>query len=172
MCKEPLRLLYPAPIGWGYFDLHDSLAAYQPAKTSYRALVDIMGHSHMGGKTLLHVVDGLYGGEDWQARPVKWKMPPFNDDWPSSIFVSQDPVAIDCVGLDFLWEEWPDMVRIEAVDDYLLEAAQADKAFYDPDGSGKTLKSLGVYERWNNPRDKKYSRNLGTGDGIELVVPK
>lgn len=157
------------PIGWGYFDLHDSLAAYQPAKTSYRALVDIMGHSHMGGKTVLYVIDGLYGGEDWEARPVKWKMPPFNNDWPSSIFVSQDPVAIDCVGLDFLWEEMPHIVRIEAVDDYLLEAAQADKAFYDPDGSGKTLKSLGVYERWNNPRDKKYSRNLGMGNGIELV---
>jgi len=28
-----------------------------------------------------------------------------------------------------------------------------------------------VHEHWNNPVDKQYSRNLGTGDGIELVVP-
>jgi hypothetical protein len=26
-----------------------------------------------------------------------------------------------------------------------------------------------VYEQWNNANDKEYSRNLGTGDGIELV---
>jgi len=30
---------------------------------------------------------------------------------------------------------------------------------------------MGVHEHWNNPVDKQYSRNLGTGDGIELVVP-
>ena len=28
---------------------------------------------------------------------------------------------------------------------------------------------LGVHEHWNNPVDKQYSRNLGTGNGIELV---
>jgi hypothetical protein len=26
-----------------------------------------------------------------------------------------------------------------------------------------------VHEHWNNPIDKQYSRNLGTGQGIELV---
>jgi hypothetical protein len=31
------------------------------------------------------------------------------------------------------------------------------------------LASLGVYEHWNNPTDKQYSVNLGTGKGIELV---
>jgi len=157
------------PIEYGFYDLHQSLAGYHSAKGSYRALVDLMGHSQLGGKTLLYIIDGLYAGYNWDGEPRKWRMEPFNNDWPSSIFVSQDPVAIDCVGLDFLWEEWPDIVRIEAVDDYLLEAAHADQAFYDPDGSGKKLKSLGVYERWNNPKDKKYSRNLGTGAGIELL---
>ncbi len=28
---------------------------------------------------------------------------------------------------------------------------------------------LGVHEHWNNPDDKQYSRDLGTGKGIELV---
>ncbi|MHC4323894.1 MAG: hypothetical protein ACYSUX_06445, partial [Planctomycetota bacterium] len=55
------------------------------------------------------------------------------------------------------------------------EAALADKPpsgmFYDPDHEGNVsrLESLGVYEHWNNPKDKQYSRNLGTGHGIELV---
>jgi len=39
---------------------------------------------------------------------------------------------------------------------------------YKPDGV--RLKSLGVHEYWNNATDKKYSRNLGTGNGIELVT--
>jgi len=28
---------------------------------------------------------------------------------------------------------------------------------------------LGVHEHWNNAVNKQYSRNLGAGDGIELV---
>jgi hypothetical protein len=35
---------------------------------------------------------------------------------------------------------------------------------------GKRLPSMGVHEHWNNPSEKKYSRNLGTGNGIELVL--
>ena len=42
-------------------------------------------------------------------------------------------------------------------------------AFYDPDGDGTRLESLGVHEHWNNAQEKQYSRNLGTGEGIELV---
>jgi hypothetical protein len=43
--------------------------------------------------------------------------------------------------------------------------------FYDPDHKGNVtrLQSLGVHEHWNNPVDKQYSRNLGTGKGIELI---
>ena len=32
-----------------------------------------------------------------------------------------------------------------------------------------TLKSLGVTEHWNNSMEKKYSRNLGKSEGIELI---
>ena len=31
------------------------------------------------------------------------------------------------------------------------------------------LTVLGVHEHWNNPVDKQYSRNLGAGEGIELI---
>jgi len=59
------------------------------------------------------------------------------------------------------------------VDDYLHQAADPTKwpeGFnYNPDGDGVALPSLGVHEHWNNAQDRQYSRNLGTGDGIELV---
>jgi len=42
--------------------------------------------------------------------------------------------------------------------------------FYDPEHDGIPLASLGVHEHWNNAVEKKYSRNLGTGQGIELVA--
>jgi hypothetical protein len=34
------------------------------------------------------------------------------------------------------------------------------------------LASLGAHEHWNDPQERKYSRNLGTGEGIELVSVK
>lgn len=165
------------PVDSGYYDLHDSLPFINPANGQYRALVDIIGHPDMGGKTLLYLIDGLYGGDNWDGRPYKFLMEPFNDDWPSSILVSQDPVAIDSVGLDILWAEgWSRVREANGLDDYLIEAALADNppsgSFYDPDGDNVQLASLGVHERWNNPTDRQYSRNLGTGDGIELQYIK
>lgn len=148
---------------------------------SYEALVDIIGYKHLGGKTILYIVDALYGalhmGKSVTNSP-KWQMEPFNNDWPSSLFVSQDPVAIDSVCVDFIRSE-PTMTYTAApdnystADDYLHEAAMANDppsgTFYDPDGTGLGLQSLGAHEHWNNATDKQYSRNLGTGDGIELV---
>jgi hypothetical protein len=85
-------------------------------------------------------------------------------------------VAIDSVGFDFLYAEYEDYPRSKGVDDYLHEAALADNppsgTFYDPDHQTgvKKLASLGAHEHWNNPQEKKYSRNLDTGKGIELVA--
>ncbi len=80
------------------------------------------------------------------------------------------------VSLDILLEQWPEVVRIPAVDDCLDEAALAHDppsgTLYDPDGDSTPLRSLGVHEHWNNPADRQYSRNLGTGKGIELVYAK
>jgi len=102
-------------------------------------------------------------------------MAPFYGDWPSSVFVSQDPVAIDSVCFDFLWTEWNDYPHYDGTEDYLHEAALANDppsgTFYDPNKDSIGLASLGVHEHWNNPTDKQYSRNLGTGEGIELTSP-
>ena len=157
------------------YDMHKDLPRNKPGMGHYRPLVDLMGHKHMGGKTLLYLIDGLYAGKHAKERaPRKWNTSPFNGDWTSSLFASQDPVAIDSVGFDFLWTEWDDAPRWSGTSDYLVEAALADNppsgTFYDPDNQGNVarLTSLGVHERWNNPADKQYSGNLGTGEGIEL----
>jgi hypothetical protein len=105
-------------------------------------------------------------------------MAPFDGQWPMSLFASQDPVAVDSVAFDFLHAEFDDFPRRPGADDYLHEASLAANppsgTFYDPDHAEPTrrLSSLGVHEHWNNPQDKKYSRNLRTGEGIDLVAVK
>jgi len=165
------------PVEQGYFDMHKH--AFSKQTGIYRNLVDLIGHSQLGGKTVLYLVDGLYCGihpVDMDNGPRRWKSHPFNGDWTSSLLASQDPVAIDSVGYDFLAAEYENPSRKSGVDDFLHEAALADNpasgTFYDPDHSGnvKRLASLGVHEHWNNPKDKKYSRNLGKNKGIELIA--
>jgi len=167
------------PAASGYYNMHDDCPYGVPQSGSYRNMVDLMGHRDVGGKTFLCMIDGLYAGKHAigypENLPKKWQSEPFDDDWPSSIFVSQDQVAIDSVGFDFLVTEWPEGngPAHEGADDYLHEAAQADNppsgTFYDPERDGTPLESLGVHEHWNNPIEKQYSGNLGIPGGIEFV---
>ena len=143
-------------------------------KRIYSVYPDFMGHKDLGGKTMLFLIDGIYSNKFVDQVPAfKWKMSPFNDNWPGSLFASQDGVAIDAVVLDFILKEWPDAPDMKYSDFYLEEMALANNppsgSVYDPERDGIRLTSLGVTEHWNNAIDKKYSRNLKTGDGIELV---
>ena len=166
--------------------LHPGLIAPendQPVRTDYgmyRVLTDIMGHEKLGGNTVLFLVDGLWGGTEAVEKPVKWQTAPFNNDWPNSIFISQDQVALESVCLDFLRSEFndpngPGKARpyFGAVNDYLLQAA--DSAFwpegitYDPENDGTPIGSLGTHEHWNNDQEKLYSGNMGFNKGIELI---
>ncbi len=153
---------------------HDNFSQDKDGKPKYMTFVDYLGHKDLGEKTMLFMIDGLYGSKDVNGIPApKWKMAPFNNNWPGSLFTSQDGVAIDAVGLDFLSSEWPGMIDIAYADSYLIEAAMADnppsKTFYDPERDNIRCKSLGVMEHWNNQQEKKYSRNLGKQTGIELL---
>ena len=167
---------FPSSNDWTPAPMHNYMGKTR-SLSSYNCLVDLIGHQHLGGKTMLYMIDGLYGARNQENNVIKYVS--FGDDWCSSIFASQDPVAIDSVGLDFLrYEDGlnPDMVDVTGnPDNYMHEAALADNppsgTVYDPEGDGTRLASLGVHEHWNNPVDKQYSRNLGTGNGIELVVP-
>jgi hypothetical protein len=156
--------------GWCPFFMHKAVASLNfsadiPMRPmgSYNALVDLMGHKDLGGKVVLFMAERL--------RYLHWSASPFNGGPPSSLFMSQDGVAIESVLLDFLrsFEDVP----AGTPDNYLHEAALADNppsgTFYDPENDGIRLESLGVHEHWNNSTAKQYSRNLGTGEGIELI---
>jgi len=130
---------------------------------------------------LLFIVDGLWGGIESTDMAVKWRTAPFNNDWPNSLFMSQDEVAVESVCIDFLRSEansntaFKDRPFFPAVDDYLHQAADRanwpDGIIYDPEGDGTPMpSSLGVHEHWNNNTKKQYSKDLNpNGKGIDLV---
>ena len=153
---------------------HNNFNQDGAGKPKYMTFVDFLGHKDLGEKTMLFLIDGLYGSKSVAGPPSpKWKMAPFNGNWTGSLFVSEDGVAIDAVCLDFLSNEWPDAPDMKYSDNYLIEAALANdppsKTFYDPERDKVRCKSLGVMEHWNNADEKKYSRNLGKKYGIELI---
>lgn len=150
----------------------------RPPQT-YNPLVDLMGHQHLGDKTLVFMLDALYALQHQNGRPValnqQWQMAPFDGFWTASIFMSQDGVALESVGVDFLRSEPTQNQIYGTIDNYLHEASLAHAppsgTRYDPEGDGIPLNSLGVHEHWNNATDKQYSGNLGIPGGIELVRP-
>lgn len=151
----------------------------------YSPLVDLMANYELGNKTVLYMLDALIcapsEGDDITGANARWMQSPFNGHYTSSVFVSQDPVAIDSVGADFLMNE-PAVTNVNdslknnpTVENYLHEAALVGKAPSGnryKDGNGKPVTNLGVHEHWNNPVKKKYSRNLGKKEGIELIKVK
>ncbi|MBO5182495.1 MAG: DUF362 domain-containing protein [Paraprevotella sp.] len=152
----------------------------------YSAYVDLMGCPNLGKKTLLYIVDGIYGMQTNVGAPRadrdRWKM--FGNQWSASYFMSLDPVAIECVCMDFLFAEFGGELGFSGApqfkkgssrncDNYLKEAAKGWNAkFGDYRPNGIKTGSLGVFEHWNNSCDKQYSRNLGKDDGIELYKVK
>jgi hypothetical protein len=154
---------------------HDHFNPNRDGTPSYSTFTDFLGHKHLGEKVMLFLMDALYANDQVDDPPhLKWKITPFNDSWPASLFASQDGVAIDSVSLDFLRSEWPHLADLSYSDDYMREAALADNppsgTVYDPERDGTRCISLGVHEHWNNAADKKYSRNLGKKQGIELYL--
>ncbi len=148
----------------------------------YSPLVDLMANADLGGKTVLYMLDAIIcapsEGASITADNSKWQQAPFNGHYTASVFVSQDPVAIDSVGADFLMNEPAVTSRNGSlrnnatVENYLHEAAlvsQAPSKTTYTDSQGHTVSNLGVHEHWNNSTQKQYSRNLGKTEGIELI---
>lgn len=161
--------------------LHSNLT--QRKMNVYSVLVDLMGNYQLGAKTMLYMFDALIcPSENTVAiapRNSIWQQPPFNGDYTCSLFFSQDPVAIDGVGSDFLMNE-PTCTSLNSalrnnatVENYLHEAAlvgSSPSATVYRNGNGQVLTNLGVHEHWNNVQEKKYSRNFGKSEGIELIL--
>lgn len=160
--------------------VHSNVSANK--MNAYSVLVDLMANYQLGEKTMLYMLDAIIvaPGESVSITEEnsRWRQAPFNNDYTSSVFFSQDPVAIDSVGADFLINEpavteWNGVLQDNPnVENYLHEAglvanAPSGTVYYN--GNGKRVTNLGVHEHWNNFNDKQYSRNLGKGEGIELV---
>ena len=148
----------------------------------YSPLVDLMANADLGGKTVLYMLDALIcapsEGASITGNNSRWRQAPFNGDYTSSVFVSQDPVAIDSVGADFLMNE-PTVTDNNGalrgdptVENYLHEAGlvgNAPSGTIYTDSQGHIVTNLGVHEHWCNSTEKLYSRNLGKSEGIELI---
>ena len=172
VCWRTNANYFPWNGGWTPSPLHNFGLRDNPMK-SYNPIVDLMGHPQLGGKTLLFLVDGLYGSDNAITTVLRYRS--FGTNWTASVLASQDPVALDSVVVDILRNE-PLMASNcsgQGVDNYLHEGAQAGDppsgSLYDPGSTGSRLASLGVHEHWNNAVDKLYSRNLGGTEGIELL---
>ncbi len=155
---------------------HTFIRASTSGMGAYSPFVDLIGHQHLGQKTILFMIDGLYGVRDVNdtvgTQYGAWNNL-FGGQWSASYFMSLDPVAIDSVGVDFLRAEFGDNLgagKSANCDNYLHEAANANTSTNNYFQNGQRLPSLGVHEHWNNPTRKQYSRNLGTSNGIELMA--
>lgn len=158
---------------------------------TYNVLVDLLSNANGGGKTVLYLCDGLastnhqgdtLGNEDmWYSFGAEAG----EKEWPNTLLISQDPVALDSVALDYILAEqeiaaengfydWEGSLPAEhTADNYLIEAALA----YNPpsgtrytDGRGNPVSSLGAHEHWNNPDEKLYTGNTTPGVGIEHII--
>ena len=152
------------------------------AMGTYTVLVDLLANARLGGKTVLWMLDGLIpaSSEGAHVTPdaARWEGAPFDGGFAASLLLSQDPVALDSVGADFLINQPAITSRNAALDgnlgveNYLHEAALAaappSGAAY-LNGAGNPVESLGVHEHWNNAVERLYSRDRGASEGIELA---
>ena len=116
-------------------DLHLYLAPNSPAyDPRFSPLVDLYANPNIAGKTVLTVGDGLFGAPGATQPPIPWST---FDGAPNSLFLSRDPVAIDCVMCDLLRSEWRGIP--EAAYDYLRLAEERGLGTFeqgDPWGGG------------------------------------
>jgi hypothetical protein len=177
----------------GTSELHSILNTKKEGKkNAYSPLVDLAASPNLGAKTILYLLDGLYCGRKWRSYPLHFPNPPFNNktepyennQWPACVLASFDEVAIESVGLDIMYAQSknnneptyhnvPRILLRENADDFLHEMATPGNA---PSGTkymqdGKAIKSLGVFEHWDDDATMRYSRNIDPkkGKGIEFI---
>ena len=155
-------------------DFYDGNIGELPARdyATYNYLVDILGHPQIRDKTLLYIVDAFYTG-NIQNKITPWQQ--YRGKYASSLFMSQDVIALESVCLDWMRSEPSNAKYLHGnVDNWLHEAAQANDPpsgmIYNPGAEESPLESLGVHEHFDGWSTKQYSRNLGTGEGIELYT--
>jgi len=134
--------------------------------------IDLLAHEHLGEKTLILIGDGTYGSRYGLADCTHFQMYPFNGDWMSSLFFSQDAIALDSVLYDFFYVEGTNGGPSEGAQNYLHQGAEPPIDLYDPENDGEYLTgSLGVHEHGDTTIDI-FSTNRYSGlneNGIDYV---
>lgn len=100
-------------------DVVNKPAAY---RTDYNPLVDLMASPILGGKTVLTIGDALFAAKVFNDTPKTWST--FGNQLPNSLFLSIDPVAIDCIMHDHIVAELGSKVA-SGSNNYLYLAANA-----------------------------------------------
>jgi hypothetical protein len=112
---------------------------------------DLVAHERLGGNTLLLIGDGTYACRYGNSDISKFEMYPFNGDWMSSLFFSQDSVALDSVMFDFFMVEGTGGGPSEGAQNYLHQQAEPPENLYDPENDGEYVsESMGVHEHWDS----------------------
>jgi len=160
--------------GWSPSNMHDAIMTETRPMGTYNPLVDLMGHKDLGGKTILYLIEGFYAALHQSVPAQKWQSPPFNGHWTASLFVSQDPWRSSRWPWTFSRPRrrpraWSGPWTTTCTRQPAGQPPALRKPATTPRATGTMLQSLGVHEHWNSPEKKQYSRNLGTGKGIELL---
>ena len=159
--------------GWSPSNMHDAIMTETRPMGTYNPLVDLMGHKDLGGKTILYLIEGFYAAPHQSVPAQKWQSPPFNGHWTASLFVSQDPVAIESVAVDFFAAEKTATRMVGAVDNYLHEAALANRppsgTRYDPEGDGTHAPEPGRPRTLEQPREEAILAQPGNGQGDRVA---
>ncbi len=105
-----------------------------------KSVVDINQHPQIKNKTRIIIADGLFGVFDRGEGEGKGVWKSFNNDFPKSIFISKDPVAIDSVMASITIKE-REINKFKILSTEYLEDAMNN--------------GLGVYENGKNGRFNK-----------------
>ena len=180
ICWRTNANYFPWNGGWTPSPLHN-FGLRNNAMATYNPIVDLMGHPQLGGKTLLFLVDGLYGSDNAITTVLRFRS--FGTNWTASVLASQDPVAIDSVVVDILRNEplMANNITGQGVDNYLHEGAQAGSppsgSFYDPgqhrNAPGQSRRPRALEQRdgqavfpqsWQKRRDRTVPAGGPNGD--------
>ncbi len=108
-------------LGGGADNIHPYIDPDNGAyRSNYSPLVEIYDHPYIREKTILTIGDALFGAYGATQAPTRWST--FGDASPNSLFLARDPVALDCVMIDFIRAEWPTAAKIDHAYDYLFVA--------------------------------------------------
>jgi hypothetical protein len=150
---------------FGFFESGSKISKFHefcyPSSSSYsyanNPLIDLYQNTHIRDKTVLIVGDALFAHRTSNAGvPQVWNT--FGGEFPNSLFLSTDPVAVDSVMWDFSNAE---STKVPGGRSYLQRAMEL---------------GLGTHDLWNNPTDKQYSlidfRKTNLSNGSPPASPK